>query len=94
MTLDEEVEIYLQCWGRAFRETRERLGMSQEDLCKKIRISRDTLSQFENGHRNVSVMVVINLSRALGMKAEEIGSLGDRYAEERIAAIRAKEKRA
>ncbi len=51
--------------GRAVREQRERLGLSQEAVARRAKMDRAYLSNLENGSRNPSVDVVERLAKAL-----------------------------
>src|SRR5665648_997171 len=45
------------------KKIRERLELSQEDLAKRMGISRVAVSQIENGHRKICTEELIKLSR-------------------------------
>ena len=51
--------------GRAVREQRERLGLSQEAVARRAKMDRAYLSNLEGGSRNPSVEVVERLAKAL-----------------------------
>lgn len=53
-------------FGDAIRARREGLGLTQEDLADKAGIHRTYLSDVERGTRNVSLVNVERLARALG----------------------------
>lgn len=57
--------------GKKVRELRKERGLSQESLCKKIGISRATLSKLENGYlANVSISVLDNTLSNLGYELD------------------------
>lgn len=59
---DEEV---LSTFGATDRASREALGISQERLAEIAGLHRTYVSSLERGHRNVSVLNVVKLARAL-----------------------------
>lgn len=57
-------------FGQRVRERRAREGWSQEELAKKVGISRNYLSQIERGvAKNLSWQVVNRLTTVLGLEA-------------------------
>ncbi|MBQ9658931.1 MAG: helix-turn-helix transcriptional regulator [Clostridia bacterium] len=55
------------------KETREELGMSQEELSKKSGVSRTTISELETGKTDVITNVTLEkISNALNRKVTEI----------------------
>lgn len=55
--------------GKAARQRREELGLSQEVVARRARMDRAYLSNLEGGHRNPSVAVVEKLAKALDLSA-------------------------
>ena len=53
-------------------EIRKTLRLSQEELAKRIQISRPHLSVIENGNVSVSGSVMLKISSALGKPVEDI----------------------
>lgn len=53
-------------------ETRKRLGLTQEELAKKAKISRAYLSNIEKGKYNPSLPVAQKLSIILNSSIEEL----------------------
>ncbi len=51
---------------RSLRDTREELGITQEELALKSSIPRTTISKIENGKRNTSIYKLIQIANALG----------------------------
>jgi len=49
----------------AFKEAREKAGMTQEELAQKANINRTTLSRIETGVRNATVGTLMKLSQAM-----------------------------
>ncbi len=60
--------------GQRIAELRKMKGLSQEDLAKGVRISRPSLTQIENGNRNVDIMELQSLSIVLGFSLDEFMS--------------------
>jgi len=65
MTLSEK-EI-----GQRVAMIRKLKGLSQEELARKIRISRPSLTQLELGNRRLDIMELQELSRILGFALDE-----------------------
>jgi transcriptional regulator with XRE-family HTH domain len=59
-------------FGFAVRERREELGLTQEDLAEKAAIHRTYLSDIERGTRNVSLINIELLARALGVSLSDL----------------------
>ena len=53
-------------------EIRKQRGIKQEALADAMGVSRQTISSFENGRYNPSVILAIKLARYFGMKVEDI----------------------
>lgn len=52
-------------------ELRKTKGLSQEELAKRIGISRPSLAQIELGNRTIDVMELIQFSQVLGFSSDE-----------------------
>jgi transcriptional regulator with XRE-family HTH domain len=59
-------------FGFAVKARREELGLTQEDLAERAAIHRTYLSDIERGTRNVSVVNIELLARALGLSMSEL----------------------
>ncbi|MBI4827712.1 MAG: helix-turn-helix transcriptional regulator [Nitrospinae bacterium] len=57
----------LQRFGARVRAERERLGMSQEELADRAEMHRTYLGGVERGERNVGLLNVLLIARALGV---------------------------
>ncbi|WP_144559580.1 helix-turn-helix transcriptional regulator [Bacillus thuringiensis] len=53
-------------------QARKNAGMSQETLAKKVRISRQYLSEIENRKKQPSVIIAVKIAKALNIKVEDI----------------------
>lgn len=57
------------------KETRQKLGMSQIELCKKAGVSRQTMSSLERGKlKNVRVKTLCKIAKALSCRVSDIFS--------------------
>lgn len=54
----------------SLRETRKKLGLSQEELSTKSGIPRPTISKIESGDRNVGIETLMSLAKAMGKQVE------------------------
>jgi transcriptional regulator with XRE-family HTH domain len=54
------------------RAARERRGWSQEDLAAEAGVDRSYMSGVERGVRNISVLKLEAIARALGVAAREL----------------------
>lgn len=59
----------LQRFGARVRAERERLGLSQEDLAGRAGLHRTYLGGIERGERNIGLLNVLRLARALRIPA-------------------------
>ncbi|HUZ92494.1 MAG TPA: helix-turn-helix transcriptional regulator [Candidatus Paceibacterota bacterium] len=56
-------------------EARERLGMTQEELARKVGITRQTIIAIEKGNYAPSILLALKISRFFKKPLEEIFSL-------------------
>jgi transcriptional regulator with XRE-family HTH domain len=59
----------LEEFGRRVRKRRVKLGLSQEALAAKAGIHRNYQGSVERGERNVALVNILRLARALGIDA-------------------------
>jgi putative transcriptional regulator len=52
------------------REAREKAKLTQEELAKKAKIPRASISRIENGYRNVTINKLIKLADVMDMELE------------------------
>jgi transcriptional regulator with XRE-family HTH domain len=57
----------LKHFGARIRAERERLGVSQEELANRTGLHRTYLGGVERGERNLGLLNVLRLARALGL---------------------------
>ena len=58
--------------GNALRSYREAMGLSQEQLSFKVNLHRTYIGSVERGERNVSLVNIIALCKALRVKPSEL----------------------
>lgn len=66
--VEEETSYYYLL--TSFKEAREKSGLSQEELAKKAKINRTTLSKIESGLRNATIDTLGKLASAMNMKLD------------------------
>ena len=59
-------------FGRTLRELREQLGLSQEKLAQRAKISRNFVGSVERGESSLSLDVAERMSRALGQPLSRV----------------------
>lgn len=54
-------------FGKALRRERDKTELSQEELAAKAGLDRSYVGSVERGERNISLVNIVKLSRALGI---------------------------
>lgn len=62
----------LSRFGQRLREKRTELGLSQEAFADKCGLDRTYISGIERGKRNVSLINIETLAKALGISVSEL----------------------
>ena len=62
----------LKRFGQRVREIRQAAGLSQEALAERAGLHRTYVGGIERGERNVSILNILQLSRALQVRASEL----------------------
>lgn len=62
----------LKDFGFAIRQVRNKKNWSQEKLAEYAGLHRNYVSSAERGERNVSLVNITKIARALGLKASEL----------------------
>lgn len=70
MSIDSEVE--LRRLGKAVRDLRKQLGVSQESFAEKCDLHRTYIGQVERGEKNLSFMNIIRIANALKIKPSDL----------------------
>jgi transcriptional regulator with XRE-family HTH domain len=58
-------------FGSRLRELREAAGMSQAQLAEKVNVKQHAVSQWEHGHREPTLAVVVQLAETFGVTVME-----------------------
>ena len=69
---DNPFERERKVLGSSIKEIRLEKKMTQEDLADKAHINVSYLAKIENGYVNTTVRYLIKLSRALGVKVQDL----------------------
>lgn len=59
-------------FGKKLRELRQRRGLTQEGLAEKAHLHRNYVSDVERGRRNISLLNILELARALNVKPAKL----------------------
>ena len=59
-------------FGNRIRELRQAKGISQEELAEKAGLDRTYISSVERGKRNISLLNIERLAKALGVKPRQL----------------------
>lgn len=62
----------LVAFGAAVRARRKAIGLSQEALADLAEIDRSHMGKIERGERNVSLMNIIRIARAVGVRPSDL----------------------
>lgn len=63
---------FFKALGHALRAERERLHLSQEELCHRADLDRTYLSGVERGVRSPNLRTILKVADALGMKLSRL----------------------
>ena len=59
-------------FGRYLRELRQHRGFTQEELADRAHLHRNYVGGVERGERNISLINIVELARALSVKPAEL----------------------
>jgi len=59
-------------FGTNLKSLREKKNLSQEDLARKLRISRQSISKWEQGISYPSILYLVSLTKILDCTLEEL----------------------
>jgi transcriptional regulator with XRE-family HTH domain len=62
----------LRALGLAIYEARQKKSWSQEELAEHAGLHRNYVGSTERGERNIAILNIIKIARALGIKASEL----------------------
>lgn len=71
MSIQEHQEIHIATakdLGRAIRDRRKMLGMTQADLAMQAGVSTPTVSAIENGKETAQIGLVLQLCQDIGLR--------------------------
>ena len=71
MAADARLEV-LRRFGKRVRAKRDELGISQEELADRADLDRTYVGGVERGERNVSLVNIYRLARALGLAPKDL----------------------
>lgn len=58
--------------GQNIKKIRLARGMTQGDLCRKLKLDRAYTSNIENGKKNPTLSTIANIAKALGVSVDEL----------------------
>lgn len=64
-------DVIRLAFGAALRDLRTRARLSQEKLAAKARLNRTYVGDVERGERNIAIVNIVKLCRALGVRLSE-----------------------
>ena len=67
----EEEEVLIDDYSRVIREARERMGLTQDELAKKILEKKTVISKIERGEMRPDEKLIKKLEKALNIKLKE-----------------------
>ncbi len=62
----------LKQFGHNVRAERQKIGLSQEELADKADLDRSYVGGVERGERNISLVNIVKLARAIGIPAAHL----------------------
>ena len=62
----------LKAVGEKIRETREHLGLSQDEVVLKCDVTKGNLSNIENGNKDFYFTTFLEIAKGLGVQAKEL----------------------
>jgi len=64
--------IKLKIFGKQVRKFRKARGLSQEELAELAELHRNYIGGIERGERNVALLNIVRLAKALGVPLSEL----------------------
>lgn len=65
--------------GKRMRQLRKKKGLSQEALANECELDRTYIASVENGKRNISIVNLEKISKALKVSLSDFFDFGDWY---------------
>lgn len=66
--------------GEKVREAREKVGITQVELSKRLKASQRTITEIETGKREPSLRTIKKIASELGISVQELFSLEEKVA--------------
>lgn len=63
--------------GKLIKKARRNLEMTQEELAKKIGCHQETISSWENGQSNPTLIIGLKAMKILNLSLNELGETND-----------------
>jgi transcriptional regulator with XRE-family HTH domain len=68
-TVNKQFQIFI---GKKIRTEREKLGLSQEEFGKKVKVHRTYVGMIERGEKNITLSNLIKFAHSLGLKVRDL----------------------
>jgi transcriptional regulator with XRE-family HTH domain len=68
----KEISAQLASFGKRLRELRLKKSLSQEELAEEAGLDRTYVSGCERGKRNISILNIYRLAKALRVRPEDL----------------------
>lgn len=72
----------LAAFGQAVKAHRKDLGLSQEELARRAGLNRTYITEVERGIRNIALVNIVKLAKALNVRASDLLSCVDQLIDE------------
>ncbi len=92
--IDMNVQLVKKQIGQRITDLRKMKGLSQEELAKKVKLSRPSLAQIELGNRGVDILELQKLSIVLGFSLDDFMSKDFTASQEVKGSVEVKAKKA
>ncbi len=92
--IDMNVQLVKKQIGQRITDLRKMKGISQEELAKKVKLSRPSLAQIELGNRGVDILELQKLSIVLGFSLDDFMSKDFTASQEVKGSVEVKAKKA
>jgi len=70
--LTKEEKAYMAGVGEKIKEIRKKAKLTQRDIYVRVGIPQNTISDYERGNRNPTLLQLLRLSEALGCEVWEL----------------------
>ncbi len=73
----------LSSFGKVLRKVRNEKGWSQEELAERAKVHRTYIGMLERGEKNITLLNLRKISKALGVNASELVKKTEKYGSSR-----------